>query len=274
MIKLSFDNKKILNHFKGLIPSSSGCYFFLNKEKEIVYIGKAKNICKRVQSHFNKGRLSKFISFILYLDFIVTKNEKEALILEKKLITKHAPRFNFLLKDDTDYPYIEITSGDYPNYRLTRKPNEKFLYFGPFPNGSKAREILQVLERIFPLAKCKGTNKKKLTPCFYYSIDRCSGCCFKKIGKDYYDEKISLIKKFFSGDTKFSKKLIMRSIDNNIEKLSFEIAKKEKRILDSIDLFTSTQNIVISRSENCDFFCYVLKKKYLLLLISTYNNGT
>lgn len=164
--------KKIKN-----LSNQCGCYLFEDKCGKIIYIGKAQNLKKRVSSYFQKSLSRNYFQQQIYgLTTILTLNVKEALILEQNLIKKHQPRFNVLLKDNNYYPYLEVTSGENPYYRIVRKidPNKKSEYFGPFPDGSKAREILQLLERLFPLAKCKGNLGK---PCFYYTLNQCSGHC-------------------------------------------------------------------------------------------------
>ena len=129
-----------------------------------------------MSSYFPISPNNYFQQQIHTFNTIITANVKEALILEQNLIKKYQPRFNVLLKDSHYYPYLEITRGENPRYKLVRKinPHKKGQYFGPFPDGSKAREILQLLERLFPLAKCHGNLGK---PCFYYTIGQCSGHC-------------------------------------------------------------------------------------------------
>ena len=158
------------------IPNNPGCYLFYNREKTIIYVGKAQNLQKRVSSYFPISPTNYFQQQIHSFNTIITNNVKEALILEQNLIKKYQPRFNVLLKDSHYYPYLEITNEENPRYKIVRRINlsKKSEYFGPFPNGSKAREILQLLERLYPLAKCKGNLGK---PCFYYTISQCSGHC-------------------------------------------------------------------------------------------------
>ena len=181
------DNKLISQKIIAKIPNQPGCYLFKDKKRTIIYIGKAQNLKKRINSHFLTSQDNYFHQQIHSFNTILTSNTKEALILEQNLIKKHQPRFNVLLKDSHYYPYLEITGEENPRYKIVRKVNNNaFLfskkinskksseYFGPFPDGSKAREILQLLERLFPLAKCKGNLGK---PCFYYTINQCSGHC-------------------------------------------------------------------------------------------------
>lgn len=168
----SFNFAPILNQ----VTTQPGCYLFRNQAGTIIYIGKAQNLRKRLSSYFPADPNNYFHQQIHSFNTIITNNAKEALILEQNLIKRYQPRFNVLLKDGHYYPYLEITNEQNPHYQIVRKVNlaKKSEYFGPFPDGSKAREILQILERLLPLAKCKGNLGK---PCFYYTINQCSGHC-------------------------------------------------------------------------------------------------
>jgi excinuclease ABC subunit C len=181
------NNKSLFQSIVSHIPNQPGCYLFKDRAETIIYVGKSQNLQKRVGSYFQNSPDNYFYQQIHSFNTIITNNVKEALILEQNLIKKYQPRFNVLLKDSHYYPYLEITSGENPRYKVVRKvdvntslfkkkinPTSPNKYFGPFPDGSKAREILQLLERLFPLAKCKGNLGK---PCFYYTINQCSGHC-------------------------------------------------------------------------------------------------
>src|SRR4051794_11047863 len=246
------NNKLASQKLIAKTPNQPGCYLFKDKEGTIIYIGKAQNLKKRISNHFLTSQDNYFHQQIHSFNTIITSNVKEALILEQNLIKKYQPRFNVLLKDSHYYPYLEITNEKNPRYKIIRKinPQKRSEYFGPFPDGSKAREILQLLERLFPLAKCKGSLGK---PCFYYTINQCSGHCWKKVDNSYYENIKKEVRKFFRGQTQEIKKKIKNSLHKNITSLAFEIAHKEKKILDNIDFFTSKQNIDLARGEDCDF---------------------
>ncbi|CAG8515227.1 9184_t:CDS:2 [Gigaspora margarita] len=253
-------------------PNQSGCYLFKDRTGTIIYVGKAQNLRKRVSSYFQGSRDNYFYQQIHSFNTIITNNVKEALILEQNLIKKYQPRFNVLLKDSHYYPYLEITGGENPRYKIVRKitptsPNE---YFGPFPDGSKAREILQLLERLFPLAKCKGNLGK---PCFYYTINQCSGHCWQVVAKSYYENIRKEVRKFFRGQTGEIKKKVKASLQKNITNLAFEIAHKEKKILDNIDFFTSKQNIEFNKGENCDFLGIYEQEKVIAFYLLIYRYG-
>lgn len=254
-------------------PNETGCYLFSDEDEKIIYIGKAKNLKKRIENHFSSHNKDHFHRKIHKFSIILTENEKEALILEQNLIKNYKPRFNVLLKDDHSYPYLEITSSLNPSYKITRNINYNKKggdFFGPFPDGSKAKEILNIIERLFPLAKCKGKLGK---PCFYYSINMCSGHCFKEVDFSYYQDIKKKIKNFFEGKTEEIKKMLEKSIKKNIIKLAFEEAREKKKILESIDFLTSKQNINLIEEKNCDFLGFFLKNNIVSFFILIYRYG-
>ncbi|WNE41364.1 MAG: UvrABC system protein C [Mycoplasmataceae bacterium] len=257
------------------ITEKSGCYLFKNKNNIVIYVGKAKNLKKRTLNYFQKDEENikrNFISQIEYIDVFVTENQKEALILEQNLIKKHQPRYNVLLKNNNAYPYIQITNSKNPRYILSYKVFKNYgEYFGPFPDGSRAKEILSLLERVFPLAKCKESKQKKA--CIYYTIGQCSGYCFKEVETNYYEETKKNVVDFFNGKTKKIKEKIKESFTKNINNLSFEIAQKQKKILDSIDFFVSSQNVEFSDRQNRDFIGTFAKKGVLAMNILIYRYG-
>ncbi len=188
-----------------LIPESSGSYQFYDKDNTIIYVGKAKNLKKRVSSYFNKKhnsvKLSVMVPQIVKIEFIITNSEVEALILESHLIKKYKPKYNVLLKDDKKFPYFLITKEDYPRILVTRKRNKNMLegkYYGPYTNAKAMYATLDLLKKLFPLKQCK-TPKFKDRPCIYYQIGRCMAPCQKKITSEEYKKLIKNVELFLSG---------------------------------------------------------------------------
>lgn len=188
-----------------LIPESSGSYQFFDKEGTIIYVGKAKNLKKRVGSYFNKHhnsvKLKVMVPQIEKIEFIITNSEIEALILESHLIKKYKPKYNVLLKDDKKFPYFLITKEDYPRILVTRKRNKNPLegkYYGPYTNAKSMYTTLDLLKKLFPLKQCK-TPKFKDRPCIYYQIGRCMAPCQKMISSDEYKKLIKNVELFLSG---------------------------------------------------------------------------
>ena len=188
-----------------LIPESSGSYQFYDEEDTIIYVGKAKNLKRRVSSYFNKKhdrvKLKIMVPKIKRIEFIITNSEVEALILESHLIKKYKPKYNVLLKDDKKFPYFLITKDDYPRILVTRKRNKNLLegkYFGPYTNAKSMYTTLDLLKKLFPLKQCK-TPKFKDRPCIYYQIGRCMAPCQRLISPDEYKKLIKNVELFLSG---------------------------------------------------------------------------
>ena len=188
-----------------LIPESSGSYQFYDEEDTIIYVGKAKNLKRRVSSYFNKKhdsvKLKIMVPKIKRIEFIITNSEVEALILESHLIKKYKPKYNVLLKDDKKFPYFLITKDDYPRILVTRKRNKNMLegkYFGPYTNAKSMYTTLDLLKKLFPLKQCK-TPKFKDRPCIYYQIGRCMAPCQRLISPEEYKKLIKNVELFLSG---------------------------------------------------------------------------
>ena len=188
-----------------LIPENSGSYQFFDKNNEIIYVGKAKNLKKRVSSYFIKNhpnvKVRVMVPQIKKIQYIITNTEVEALILESHLIKKYKPKYNILLKDDKKFPYFLITTEEYPRILVVRKRNKNPLegkYFGPYTNGKAMYSTLDLLKKIFPLKQCK-TPKFKDRPCLYYDIGRCMAPCQHKVTSEEYKKTIKNVEMFLSG---------------------------------------------------------------------------
>jgi excinuclease ABC subunit C len=197
-------NKELEQSLK-LVPSLPGCYLYYDKSGEIIYVGKAKNLKRRVSSYFHKKhdrvKVAILVSKIEKMEYIITDSEVEALILEAHLIKKHKPRYNILLKDDKKYPYFLITDEDYPRIAVVRKKNinqDKGKYFGPYTNIKAMYSTLDFLKKIFPLKQCK-TPKFSNRPCLYYHIGKCMAPCQGLVTPEEYKKLVSQVELFLSG---------------------------------------------------------------------------
>lgn len=219
-----------------ILPTKPGCYLFYNNYHQVLYVGKAKKLRSRVSSYFNKVynyKITRLVQEIVRLETIITKTEKEALILEHNLIKQYKPKYNILLNDDKHYPYIVITKEKDPQYLYVRNVHQKYArYYGPFPEGSHAREIIKVLERLYPLRSCKGNLGK---PCLYYHINQCSGACFKSVPSKYYTKMIKKVHNFFKGNFTETKKLLEKRMFQAADNLQFEEAHKLKVLIRNLD---------------------------------------
>lgn len=192
----------------SILPELSGSYQYFDKNGEIIYVGKAKNLKKRVFSYFNKNhdspKLRVMVPQIAKIQFIVTDSEVEALILESHLIKKHKPKYNVLLKDDKKFPYFVITEEEYPRIIVARKANKnkiKGKYFGPYTDSRAMYATLDLIKKLFPLKQCKNP-KFKDRPCLYYHIGRCMAPCQRMITPDEYKKILKNVELFLTGKQK------------------------------------------------------------------------
>lgn len=188
-----------------LVPTLPGCYLYYDKDGEIIYVGKAKNLKRRVSSYFNRTqdsvKVAVLVSKIEKMDYIITDSEVEALILESHLIKKHKPKYNIQLKDDKKYPYFLITEEDYPRIIVVRKKNsnqDSGRYYGPYTNSRAMYTTLDFLKKIFPLKQCKQP-KFMNRPCLYYHIGKCLAPCQNKVTPKEYQNLINQVELFLSG---------------------------------------------------------------------------
>ena len=228
-------NKRLKESLK-LLPSLPGCYIYYNKDNEIIYVGKAKILKRRVKSYFNKKhdsvKVQVLVSQIDHLEYIITNTEVEALILESHLIKKHKPRYNILLKDDKKYPYFLVTDEDFPRISIVRKKNlnpEKGRYYGPYTDVRAMHSTLDFLKKIFPLKQCR-TPKFKDRPCLYYQIGRCLAPCQNMVTSDEYKAVVHQAELFLSGKQSELMKQLMEQIQKYSDSLQFE---KAARLRDS-----------------------------------------
>lgn len=256
-------------------PKSPGCYLWKNKYKEIIYIGKAKNLFNRIHQYFlkpNNNKTEKLISEIADVDFITVKNNNEALILEANLIKKHKPLYNILLKDNNGYPYILVTNESKPRLIYTRNYNPKLgKYYGPFASTDiKAYDIYNLLLKIFPLRSCANKKNKK---CFYYDL----GLCMKACAGEDTPEQYQIIKKkidiFFNKGAEDIIQELKQKEKNAAIKQDFEQANKYLKIQKNILMISQKQVINIGNKENIDFVVYDTKDNYLTIVIFSYSNG-
>lgn len=259
-----------------LLPNSPGCYLMKNKDNIIIYVGKAKNLKNRVNSYFrgkHTGKTAKLVSEIVDFEYIVVGSELESLILEINLIKKYDPKYNILLRDDKSYPYIELTDEDVPRLNVIRninkKKNHKHLY-GPYPNVTAARNVVNLLNRIYPLRKCTTYNKK---PCLYFHIGQCLGYCSNKVDKDTINNMKTEIIKFLKGDDLIVTNKIKEEMTKESDLLHFEKAKELKDMLESINIVLTRQKVELKDNIDRDIFGYYVDKGYLSIQVFFIRNS-
>ncbi len=262
-------NIRLLEKAKTL-TTKPGCYLFRAKsedDKDILYVGKAKNLKNRVTSYFNNSAKSAktqiLVSHIHDFDFIITNSEAEAFVLENNLIKKHAPKYNIRLKDDKSYPYIEIDmSSSFPRPVYTRRPRkgkQRKLY-GPFTTGSNISAVLRVLIKSFNLRDCTDSEfKRRKRPCMLFQMKQCSASCVEKISKEDYRKDLDFVVNFFSGKTKKTLKEIERRMFAASESEEYELAAVLRDNLDLLSEFANQnfdQNVEMSSEKDVDIFAY------------------
>ena len=246
-----------MNSKLKLVPEKPGCYLMKNEDGTIIYVGKAKNLKRRVSSYFNKVQTGKTLALVRNIkdfEYIVTNTETESFILEINLIKKHNPKYNILLKDDKTYPYIVLTNEKYPSVRIVRSKKRKKIkgkVFGPFPNVSSARNTVNLINRLYPLKKCVRLKKDL---CLYYHIGECLGYCKNKIDKSVIDDMIKDITRVLNGDYKFVTKKLEDEMEKASNNLNYERALELKNLINDIKNTISKQIIVSNIKYNFDVF--------------------
>ncbi len=259
-----------------LLPNKPGCYLMKNKDGVIIYVGKAKNLKNRVNSYFrgkHYGKTAKLVSEIVDFEYIVVESEVESLILEINLIKKYDPKYNILLRDDKSYPYIELTNEKVPTLKvvrsINRKKNQKNLY-GPYPNVTAARGTVNLLNRIYPLKKCRTYPKKT---CLYYHIGQCLGYCVYDIDKDKIESMKSEIIKFLNGDDSIVREKLEREMEEESKQMHYEKALEIKQLLDYIKVTLTHQKVELKDNVNRDIFGYYVDKGYISIQVFFIRNS-
>lgn len=257
-----------------LLTTSPGVYLMYNALDKVIYVGKAKNLKKRVSQYFLRpqvGKVKRMVSEVVRFETIQTETEKEALLLEINLIREHYPPFNILLKDGKSYPYIAIYKKNDPYLRIMYKDKDPtYRYYGPYPSSSSCYEIINLLNKLFPLRKCKTIPP---TPCLYYHLGQCLAPCINKISNDDYQKMVDDIALFLDGKDLKKRKEIEKLMYQESEKLNFEKAGEYKKILDSIDHIISHQNIDQKDKIDRDVFALSTRDGYLSLAVLLYRKG-
>ena len=238
-----------------LLPSLPGCYIYYDKNGEVIYVGKAKILKRRVMSYFNRKhdsvKVNILVSQIERLEYIITNTEVEALILESHLIKKYKPKYNILLKDDKKYPYFLITDEDFPRITIVRKKNmnpEKGRYYGPYTDIRAMHATLDFLKKIFPLKQCKSP-KFKDRPCLYYHIGRCMAPCQNLVTPDEYKAIVRQAELFLSGKQSELMKQLKEQMQKYSDTLQFEKAAKLRDSYNDLAKTLEKQKVVYENTK-------------------------
>lgn len=270
-------NQEYLKAKLSQLPHSPGSYQMKDKNGEIIYVGKAKDLHNRVNSYFvgaHNFKTTKLVQNIDDFDFIVTKSEKEAFVLEINLIKKNRPKYNIQFMDDSSYPYIKLTKEKYPKLSIARdiKKDKKARYFGPFPDVNAAKETLKLLQNMFPFRRCNHLGDKL---CLYYHMGQCLGPCEYNIDSKTYEEYANKVISFMNGDTKDVEDDLKKKMMEASEKLEFEKAQQYKETIESIHkVVNDKQNIEKDNRGDRDIFAYYTDKGYLAIAGMLVRKGT
>ncbi|MBQ3355170.1 MAG: excinuclease ABC subunit C [Bacteroidales bacterium] len=249
------------------IPNKPGVYRYFDKDGTLIYVGKAKNLKRRVSSYFNKeqtGKTRVLVSRIADIKFIVVESESEALLLENNLIKQYKPRYNIMLKDDKTYPWICVKNEPFPRVFLTRKKvNDGSDYFGPYPSVRTAHVLLDLLTQIYQIRSCKTTlteaniEKGKYRVCLDYHIHKCAGPCVGNVSREDYQQMIREVKEIIRGNLQSVLKDLKTQMMDHASRLEFEDAQLIKEKYELLENYRSRSTVVSSTIHNVDVFSYV-----------------
>lgn len=275
--KKEIGDENMIKEKLSLVPNKPGCYLMKNEDGVIIYVGKAKKLKNRLSSYFrgtHTGKTARLVSEIRDFEYVVVGSEKESLVLELNLIKKYDPKYNILLRDDKRYPYIELTNEDVPRLVIVRNVNRRkknqTRIFGPYPNVTAARNTVNLLNRIYPLRKCRTYQKK---PCLYYHIGQCLGYCTNQVPKEQLKELEEEILKFLRGDASSVLKKIETDMLEASQSLNFERAKELKELRDYIQITLQKQKVEINDITSRDVFGYYVDKGYLSMQVFFIRGG-
>lgn len=245
-----------------------------NDHGKIIYVGKAKDLSKRVAQYFTRpqsGKVQAMVNAIATFDTIITKSEKEALILEMNLIHEHYPRYNIMLKDGGHYPYIALRKGNDPHLKIARRNTDKgYLYFGPYPNSRSAYRTMDLLNKVFPLRKC---NIMPHTACLYYHLGQCLAPCINNIDETTYNKLSGDIQSFLSGKIDGVVKQYQTKMKDASDALNYELALEYKHIIDDIKATLSPQNMEIKDQTDRDILAFSEREGYVALAVLIVRKG-
>ena len=278
---------EIEEYLKGIVnnlPDSPGCYQYLNESGTIIYVGKAKNLKRRVSSYFNKEqqtlKTKLLVAKIADIRYVVVNSEADALLLENNLIKQHKPRYNVLLKDDKTYPSICITNDYFPKIFKTRKTVKGAgRYFGPYTNAGALHALLELIKELYPLRTCnlnitpEGVRDGKYSACLEYQIKKCCAPCIAKISRDDYLTYISEVTSILKGDIKVLQEKLLVEMKEKAVALEFEEAQNIKKRYELIENFRTRSEVVSQSMTNIDVFSIESDEKSAFINFLHITNG-
>lgn len=263
-----------INEKLATLPDQPGCYLMKNKNGMTIYVGKAKNLRNRVRSYFSgshDAKTQRLVMDIVDFEYIVTSSDIEALLLEMNLIKEHDPKYNIMLRDDKSYPYIKLTNETDPRLVITRKVKKNTgRYFGPYPNVAAAQEAKRLLDRLYPLRKCRTLPDRV---CLYYHIGQCLAPCVNEIKVETYKEMIDGIVRFLNGEQHDVKKRLTEEMNQAAKQLEFERAKELRDQIRSIETVIEKQKVMFNDTVNRDVFNFAYDKGWMCVQVFFMRQG-
>lgn len=262
------EKEKTLDYLKGIVlnlPESPGCYQYLNENGEIIYVGKAKNLKRRVYSYFSKEHQSRktamLVSKIRDIKYVVVNTEEDALLLENNLIKRYKPHYNVLLKDDKTYPSICITNEYFPRIFKTRKIiRNGSIYFGPYSHIPTLNSLLELIKNLYPLRTChlpltpENIRNGKFNVCLEYHIKNCKAPCIAKESHEDYMKYIQEAKEILKGNTAEIERELLKQMQQLASEMKFEEAQMIKQKYDLLENYRSKSEVVSQILHNIDVF--------------------
>lgn len=262
------------------LPTNPGVYVMLDKDGEVIYVGKAKNLKNRVRQYFfNSVKTEKvmaMVSNIADFYYVITPSEIDALSLENNLIKKYKPRYNILLKDDKTYPYLKVDYKEkFPTFKITRRiRKDGAKYFGPFMGGVSVSGVLEIINLAFGIRPCdKKLTEKVVKPCLNYHIKKCDAPCARLISESDYMDMVRMAVDFLSGETEYAQTLLTQKMNECAEKEEFELALKYKENLNSLEKIKLRRITSLNKFLNADIVAYSTNGIYSTVNLLVVRNG-
>ena len=262
-----------------VLPTQSGCYLYYSPDNEVIYVGKAINLRSRVRSYFNqaaekKARLIR--EGAERLEFIVTKSEVEALILEANLIKRYKPHFNVLLKDDKSYPFLKLTNEEYPMLMFTRRViKDGATYFGPYPNPGSVRRVQDLVASVFPLRQNSGyPMKRRKKPCLRFHMGRCLAPCIGEVTPEEYAKVVKQVKTFLEGNVEETAEQLKTEMREAANRQDFELAKIYRDRIQALQRLTGyDSDVARATDDDLDFLGLAQAGNYAMVQLFQMRRG-
>jgi excinuclease ABC subunit C len=258
----------------NLLPDKPGVYEMKDVDDKIIYIGKAKNLKKRVSQYFlrpQEGKVLAMVSHVDHFDFIIVHTDQEAFILEMNLIQTYYPRYNIMLKDDSHYPYIAIKRDDARLSIMRNNKDKKYFYYGPFPASSDAYKTIDLLNSLYPTRKCRNIPSK---PCLYYHLGQCLGPCVNEVKEETYVSLYNQIKSFLDGNVDEALKTLISKMNIASEEERYEDAESYKEMIDAVKKTIAKQAVELNSDKtDRDVYAYASRDGYIGLSQLVYRHG-